>query len=275
MTLIARDPRSLTEVHQAIRALFAQQGHPAGTSAEEYFCRSVYPEFSVELGLCDEQTIPVGESKFGGLPDVLPEWNWPLASDGQPLRFLCQLRLDKLEIERISDVLPMTGLLSFFWSFQAEEAVVKYTEEINSLRRYARNDGENENMYFYSCRSMTIAQSYRLIDKSMANGLDKKYLPLVFDIYEDVNQIINRKFNLFSFFGALDFTVAATYENPNYDPQNPWLTLLYIHDPWMIGDDVYEDTDDSHSFIPEFIIKRDDLIQHNFSAAWLSMDVQG
>ena len=64
----------------------------------------------------DEASLPLGQSKIGGVPDLPKHWNWPTFDD-QPLAFLAQVNLSEIpnNIERES--LPQTGILYFFSVF--------------------------------------------------------------------------------------------------------------------------------------------------------------
>ena len=54
-------------------------------------------------------------SRIGGAPAVPAAFNWPSASDGRPLQFLCQLSLDGLKGYACAGMLPAQGVLSFFY----------------------------------------------------------------------------------------------------------------------------------------------------------------
>ncbi|MCQ2385391.1 MAG: DUF1963 domain-containing protein [Clostridia bacterium] len=71
---------------------------------------------------CDEQ-LPVGTSKEGGKPDVPPDFVWPTfeGEDAKgkrairPLSFLAQINLKEVKPFDTENLLPDTGLLSFFY----------------------------------------------------------------------------------------------------------------------------------------------------------------
>jgi uncharacterized protein YwqG len=58
--------------------------------------------------------IPVGASKFGGLPDFPADFSWP-EWNHQPLAFLGQINLAEFVANPIAAPLPSNGLLSFFY----------------------------------------------------------------------------------------------------------------------------------------------------------------
>lgn len=58
--------------------------------------------------------LPVGASKFGGLPDFHPDVTWPLYKD-RPLALMAQLSMPDLAAMHIESDLPATGMLYFFY----------------------------------------------------------------------------------------------------------------------------------------------------------------
>ncbi|MEK8126652.1 YwqG family protein [Paenibacillus filicis] len=53
-------------------------------------------------------------SRVGGDPDLPPEVEWPLTTDGEPMTFLVQLNLRELAGQDEAALLPARGMLSFF-----------------------------------------------------------------------------------------------------------------------------------------------------------------
>jgi hypothetical protein len=87
----------------------------------------------------NEETLPVGSSKIGGTPDLPPDISWP-EWKGVPLAFIAQINLrDTAQLDS-DDLLPKSGLLSFFyeatdtpWGFDPIDrgsACVLYFEEV-------------------------------------------------------------------------------------------------------------------------------------------------
>lgn len=84
-----------------------------------------------------EDTMKIGATKLGGLPDLAPGSTWP-EHEGVPLTFVAQLRLEDIAKQGESR-LPKTGLLSFFVDTEGEEygqkALVIHTKDVSSLER--------------------------------------------------------------------------------------------------------------------------------------------
>lgn len=70
----------------------------------------------VELVACDAPVVP-GCSKFGGAPDLPPDFEWPWHELG-PYRFIGQMNLG--EIPKGPHGLPQSGMLSFFYAYDEE-----------------------------------------------------------------------------------------------------------------------------------------------------------
>jgi uncharacterized protein (TIGR02996 family) len=71
------------------------------------------PIVSIKTEPLDESEIPVGDSKFGGQPDLPPDTEWPSCKAG-PLGFLAQFALADLKYTQIGCRLPKDGVLSVF-----------------------------------------------------------------------------------------------------------------------------------------------------------------
>jgi len=93
--------------------------------------------------------IVVGESKFGGQPDMRPDFVWPQWSDA-PLSFLAQFNLAALPQSPCTAVLPSSGLLSFFydpeqstWGFDPQDRGSWHVQfsPIHELERRSFPDG--------------------------------------------------------------------------------------------------------------------------------------
>lgn len=82
-------------------------------------------------------TMKVGATKLGGLPDLPPGSKWP-EHEGVPLTFVGQLRLEDVAKQGESR-LPKTGLLSFFVADEGdsycEKAVVLHTKDAAKVAR--------------------------------------------------------------------------------------------------------------------------------------------
>jgi hypothetical protein len=68
---------------------------------------------ATRLTPAEEAALPLGHSRFGGLPDLPEGTPWPVARK-VALTFVGQLRLDDLAPLGVSPPLPAQGLLSFF-----------------------------------------------------------------------------------------------------------------------------------------------------------------
>ncbi|MGG3798683.1 YwqG family protein [Metabacillus fastidiosus] len=66
-----------------------------------------------------EDDIPVGSSKFGGLPDLPSNFSFPVYNDGY-LTFLVQLNLEEAKPFDKNNLLPNKGILYFFYDIMEQ-----------------------------------------------------------------------------------------------------------------------------------------------------------
>jgi uncharacterized protein YwqG len=71
---------------------------------------------TIHISKAEAGDLPVGSSRFGGLPDVPPGFTWPCWRD-RPLGFLAQLRCEELAAVDSSHLLPNSGVLYLFYDF--------------------------------------------------------------------------------------------------------------------------------------------------------------
>jgi len=63
------------------------------------------------------EELPLGASRFGGVPDLPPGTAWP-DRDGVPMEFIAQVNLADLAGMPAASRLPSSGTLAFFWNSQ-------------------------------------------------------------------------------------------------------------------------------------------------------------
>lgn len=93
--------------------------------------------FRLKTTRCELDTLPIGASHVGGVPDVPPGFVWPRYKDA-PLSFIAQLQLAEVPLDMIDLSLPKNGSLMFFydseqrtWGFDPQDrgsALVSFTE---------------------------------------------------------------------------------------------------------------------------------------------------
>jgi hypothetical protein len=83
---------------------------------------AVAPTLRPVVGRKRIDTVTIGCSKFGGLPDVDSAFEWPTEDDtGEPLALVCQLRLSEAG-PASGGVLPSTGMLYLFCIYDGDRA---------------------------------------------------------------------------------------------------------------------------------------------------------
>ncbi len=76
-----------------------------------------------EDGERSEDSLPLGTSKLGGLPDLSDGMAWPTSAQGA-FAFLCQINLRDIAGTQVARELPENGLLSFFALTDSNEFTV-------------------------------------------------------------------------------------------------------------------------------------------------------
>jgi hypothetical protein len=76
----------------------------------------------------DENAVPIGASKYRGLPHLPPDMAWP-----EGLYFAAQLNLDDLAAVDRSGRLPSSGMLYFFFDSGANESVFHWDGDKSTL----------------------------------------------------------------------------------------------------------------------------------------------
>lgn len=96
----------------------------------------------------------LGRSRVGGDPDLPTQFTWPLASDGTPMTFLVQLNMSDIAKQDANELLPKTGMLSFFLgidepSYNIEHRVIWFdeTEVLTVVRREPSGETALEDTY--------------------------------------------------------------------------------------------------------------------------------
>ena len=145
-----------------------------------------------------EDRIPLGGSKLGGRPDLLPETPWP-AREGCPLGFLAQINLGAVpRAAWLEELLPSSGLLSFFydldqnaWGFLPEDRgswrVLYIPDNLDRLARREPPEAERNAAPFASCR-LDFCETVSLPDWSHLHRYGITLTDAEFDLYVDLRE---------------------------------------------------------------------------------------
>ena len=181
----------------------------------------------------------MGESKFGGFPDLPPDISWPRDRDcpirleeGFKLtdrfcRFIGQFNLRELQGLQAAKLLPATGLLSIFCFVDLENDCANnvglrllHIMETEHLRRVVRNSNltvGNEIMGVkrLSFRDTLVLPEFERRWKDDLNVCDKEQ----YDELENTSR--DEKFH-----SILGYSVSTTGDNPTAGPE--WQHLMII-----------------------------------------------
>lgn len=108
------------------------------------------PAIQLDLESVDDATLPVGRSKFGGLPDLPPDMDWP-QDGGRAMALVAQINFAEVQASAPTADLPADGLLWLFyeiersvWGYDPADAsgfAVRYAELApTDLQRRPRPD---------------------------------------------------------------------------------------------------------------------------------------
>lgn len=113
--------------------------------------RLMKPSIRLRTRRVDEDALPLGASKFGGLPDLPPSFEWPIwageadSEDSEyppgPMCFLAQLNLAEVAPYDVEGLLPSSGMLYFFCAI--------WVEGLDGGENYCRvlfYDGDSSNL---------------------------------------------------------------------------------------------------------------------------------
>lgn len=103
------------------------------------------PSIRISTNPSYETAIQPGQSKFGGMPDLPANMEWP-TMNGAPMEFIAQIQLAEAHPYDAAHLLPSQGLLSFFYDAAQETygadphdnaglKVLYLTQESSSLQR--------------------------------------------------------------------------------------------------------------------------------------------
>ncbi len=133
----------------------------------------VRPAIYREGSLIKDDQLTIGASKSGGIPDVPPGFVWPSDEDGFCV-FLCQINLEEIASFDIENLLPKTGILSFFHSGDGSGGVgslskdpVFYFPEITALTRAIPHYSEEkyiDEQYYEDCLELSFYSGWSLPD---------------------------------------------------------------------------------------------------------------
>jgi uncharacterized protein YwqG len=79
----------------------------------------IWPAIAISREIASQEELLLGQSRFGGLPDVAAGFEWPRFRN-RPLAFLAQINLADIAHMPCSIDLPKAGTLLFFYDSQQE-----------------------------------------------------------------------------------------------------------------------------------------------------------
>lgn len=102
--------------YSEIASLFQSQGLPAVATLVDHLVR---PSVRLIPNRSPNTVPPPQASKLGGVPDVPPDFVWPV-SDGVPMSFVAQINLQDIAAFDSAVALPKQGMLALFYDASGE-----------------------------------------------------------------------------------------------------------------------------------------------------------
>ena len=107
----------MNDDRQAFEKTMTEGGVPSETASK--LSSLLRPAVRLDVVPAGDSKITPGASRFGGFPDVTSGFEWPTWK-AQPLGFLGQIKLEDIAGFACCDLLPRTGLLSFYYAQNQE-----------------------------------------------------------------------------------------------------------------------------------------------------------
>jgi len=230
----------------------------------------IRPAISLQAHRTDDEQIPIGYSKIGGLPDFPPGVKWPFM-DEFPSAFVAQINLAQISPEVNQDRLPEHGLLSFFsvnaWQLEdgdipadlpwerATSQVLYFTDEASTLKRHPKPNEVDMRVFpsaeviFETTSSLPRASDSTRDPVLLALGWSEQEYEHLDDLYFDFAYDHDTNHQMLGYAGSMQETVAVLGN----------VLLLEIGSDlaldlmWGDGGSLY------------FTISETDLRQHNFT----------
>jgi uncharacterized protein YwqG len=258
------------------------------------------PAIRIKPRPADESGLAIGISKMGGLPDLPEGVDWPQWHE--PMAFIGQFNLADINTFNHGDLLPESGLLSFFYETNGEPLhsdelegrqlsheqafrgwKIVYSEIQSTLVRLKRPDYENV-LTFPACvvefsEAWTIPRvdSPELSPISLTMSERNAYIDLEMDVNRGdfgEHQLLGHGFWLDSipFLMAADRQSEWTSAKPERrraiesEIKSRWIMLLQVSS----SDELQMDW--AGGGLLHYSIEREALRQHDFARVWVDID---
>lgn len=234
-------------------------------------------------GIPSEGIPEIGGSKVGGLPDVDPEFRWPIFKD-VPLEFIAQINCANLH----SEVLPNTGLLQFFYDNRhcggslkdRGFILVHYIEKLGNIST-AQHPSVEKKRCFGLLSNKILPRTYRESKISFQKAIslpDLDELPKQLrELFDDGDVLSDAYCDLKGTLSEQRFIQVVGYPNPvQYDgiadrisrlfgkgSSEDWEMIFEISDS-KCTDMMWGDAGRLH-----FFVYKEDIKNRNFSDAWM------
>ncbi|PQJ15950.1 DUF1963 domain-containing protein [Aureicoccus marinus] len=160
-------------------------------SDREEIIKMIRPTIGMKTIPCEDKDIKVGQSKFGGKPDLPKDFTWPRAN-GKPMLFCAQYNLSELTDLDKEDILPKKGFFHIFlaldekgtgFSGMDHSFKFSFSEDENLVRTEFPNDLEDHHSFqpaliqYVEFYTIPDAENYKYFE------LQEKYDDDLYDLF--------------------------------------------------------------------------------------------
>ena len=182
----------MSSVREQLEALLVRGGVPHLSASK--FAAMSRSAVRLSASVSADGDLPVGTSKLGGTPDWPEGSKWPSWKEA-PLSFVAQIDLATLRDCPSCEVLPPSGLLSFFfdsgqqaWGFDPQHHggwLVQFQADTTGLRRMAVPAGMPEGGVFRAC-ALSVREAHTLPAPDSRTVIDQRLTTKELDLYSQV-----------------------------------------------------------------------------------------
>lgn len=146
---------------------------------EEEIIRLAQPCIYMIREAVDDDKLPLGSSKLGGLPDLPADFQWPYYNS-VPLTFIGQFNFSEFAKLDLDGILPAQGILYYF--IETDEMIFGTYEQRNAWRVFYV---ENENTPLIRTSHPTHQGEFRLINALPSHSIDfERAISLPGDLFD-------------------------------------------------------------------------------------------
>ncbi len=248
------------------------------------------PTVRLQLTSDAEESISLGSSRIGGIPDLPPKCAWPTERDTiTPLSFIAQINLLEISAFDEQDFLPKKGILYFFysaeqdaWGYDSQDAdkfkVLFFEGNSGTLQPVPFPEKLEEEARFATCALLPQQEISFSFDATEFELLTEEEQETIFALIDQGHQINKMLGYADAIQGEMELECelvtnglycgdSSGYNDPRAKVLEPkaadWLLLLQVDSNEAENGMIWGDAGRLY-----FWIKKQDLLARNFDKIW-------